>query len=129
MKYKNPHGSNIVYKSSHMMDSSLCIHSEGYTRGRTQIFWATLDAKSIWDLVFLPKRQECNWVQLGANGCKWVYKVKHNGDGLVSRYKTKLITKAYAQTYDIDYEENYSSIVKMTIIRTMIVMATIKWWS
>ncbi len=86
----------------------------------------TLDAKSIWDLVFLPKRQECNWVQLGANGCKWVYKVKHNGDGLVSRYKTKLITKAYAQTYDIDYEENYSSIVKMTIIRTMIVMATIK---
>ncbi len=61
-----------------------------------------------------------------AIGCKWVYKVKHNGDGLVSRYKTRLITKGYAQTYDIDYEEDYNLIVKMTIIRTIIIVATIK---
>jgi hypothetical protein len=35
---QNPNGSNIMYKSSHMMDSSLCIHSEGYIRGKTQMF-------------------------------------------------------------------------------------------
>jgi hypothetical protein len=61
-----------------------------------------------------------------AIGCKWVYKVKHNEHGLVNRYKTRLITKGYAQTYDIDYEKDYSLVVKMTIIRTVIVMATIK---
>jgi hypothetical protein len=58
--------------------------------------------------------------------CKWVYKVKHNVDGSVSRYKTSLVTKGYAQTYGIDYEETYSLIAKMMTIRAIIVMATTK---
>jgi hypothetical protein len=62
---------------------------------------------------------------VGANGCT---KVQHNVDGLMDRYKTRLITKGYAQTYDINYEENYSPVVKMTITRIIIVMATIKQW-
>lgn len=47
---------------------------------------ATLDAKSLWDLVFVPKDKN-------AIGCKWVYKVKYNANGLVSKYKTRLINK------------------------------------
>jgi hypothetical protein len=37
----------------------------------------------------------------GQEGCKWVYKVKHNTDGSMSRYKTRLAAKGYAQTYGI----------------------------
>jgi hypothetical protein len=62
-------------------------------------------------------------------GCKWVYKVKHNADGSVSRYKARLVAKGYAQTYGIDYEETYSPIAKMTIVKTIIVMAVAKGWS
>jgi len=62
-------------------------------------------------------------------GCKWVYKVKHNADGSVRKYKTRLVAKGYAQIYGIDYEETYNSIAKMTIIRIIIVMAIIKGWS
>jgi hypothetical protein len=40
-----------------------------------------------------------------------------------------LVAKGYAQTYGIDYEENYSPIAKMTIVRAIIAMATIKGWS
>jgi len=50
-------------------------------------------------------------------GCKWVYKVKHNADGSVSKYKTRLVAKGYAQTYGIDYEEMYSPFAKITIVR------------
>jgi hypothetical protein len=39
------------------------------------------------------------------------------------------VAKGYAQTYGIDYEETYSPIVKMTTIRTIIVMAAAKGWS
>jgi hypothetical protein len=82
---------------------------------------AMLDVIATWKLVVLPKDKK-------ANGCKWVYKVKHNANGSMSRYKTRLVAKGYAQTYGIDYEETYSPIVKLTIVRAMIVMATTKGW-
>jgi hypothetical protein len=61
--------------------------------------------------------------------CKWVYKIKHNADGSVSKYKTRLITKGYAQIYGIDYEETYNPIAKMATIRTIIIMVVAKGWS
>ncbi len=61
-----------------------------------------------------------------AIGCKWVYKVKHNADGSVNRYKERLVAKSYAQIYGIDYEKTYSLLVKMTIVRAIIVMAAAK---
>jgi len=83
---------------------------------------ATLDANVTWELVALLEDNK-------AIGCKWVYEVKHNADGFVSRYKARLVAKGYAQTYGIDYEETYSPIVKMTIVRTIIAMAATKGWS
>jgi hypothetical protein len=47
----------------------------------------------------------------------------------MNRYKTRLVAKGYAQTYDINYEETYSLVAKMTTIRAIIAMATIKGWS
>jgi hypothetical protein len=80
---------------------------------------ATLDANATWELVALPKDKK-------TIGCKWVYKVKHNADGSVSKYKARLVAKGYAQTYGIDYEETYSLVAKMTTVRVIIAMATIK---
>jgi len=81
-----------------------------------------LDMNAIWELVALPKDKKII-------GCKWVYKIKHNVDGYVNRYKAKLFAKGYAQIYGIDYEETYNLITKMMIVRTIIVMAITKGWS
>jgi hypothetical protein len=83
---------------------------------------ATLDANVTWELVALPKDKKII-------GCKWVYKVKHNADGSVSKYKSRLLAKGYAQTYGIDYEETCSPVAKMIIVRVIIVMAVVKGWS
>jgi hypothetical protein len=82
----------------------------------------TLDVNATWELVALPKDKKII-------GCKWVYKVKHNADGYVRRYKTRLVAKGYAQTYGIDYEETYSLVAKMTTVKAIIVMAATKGWS
>jgi len=83
---------------------------------------AALDANSTWELVALPEDKK-------AIGCKWVYKVKHNADGSMSRYKARMVAKGYAQTYGIDYEETYSPVAKMTTIRVIIALAITKGWS
>jgi hypothetical protein len=80
-----------------------------------------LDANATWELVALPKNKK-------VIGYKWVYKVKHNVDGSVSRYNTRLVAKGYAQTYGINYEETYNLVAKMTTIRAIIVMAIAKGW-
>ncbi len=81
-----------------------------------------LNANAIWELVVLLEDKK-------VIGCKWVYKVKHNADGFVSRYKARLVAKGYAQTYSIDYEKTYSPVAKMTTVRAIIAMTTIKGWS
>ncbi len=39
----------------------------------------------------------------------------------MSKYKAILITKGYAQTYDLDYDETYSLVAKMMTIRVIII--------
>ena len=68
-----------------------------------------LDENVTWDLVqFLKDKKPI--------GYKWVYKVKYNADGSVSRYKARLVAKGYAQTYGIDFEDTLSPIAKMAAI-------------
>jgi hypothetical protein len=50
---------------------------------------AALDANVTWELVALPKDKK-------TIGCKWVYKVKHNADESMSKYKARLVANDYA---------------------------------
>jgi len=69
-----------------------------------------------WDLVPFPEGKK-------SIGCKWVYKVNHDSDGSVSRYKACLVAKGYAYTYGIDYEETFALVAKMETVRAMIAVA------
>ncbi|KAJ0572915.1 putative RNA-directed DNA polymerase [Helianthus annuus] len=81
-----------------------------------------LHANQTWCLVQPPT---------GANivGCKWVYRIKHNPDGSVSRYKALLVAKGFHQTEGIDYTETFSSVVKPTTIRLVLSLAFSRGWS
>ena len=47
---------------------------------------------STWTLVSLPP----NRVPIG---CKWVFRIKENLDGTVSKYKARLVAKGFHQQY------------------------------
>ncbi|OMO85296.1 Integrase, catalytic core [Corchorus capsularis] len=80
-----------------------------------------LEKTHTWDLVELP-------VGKSVVDCKWVYKVKTKSDGSVERYKARLVAKGFTQEYGIDYEETFAPVARMTSVRTLIAVASIRGW-
>ena len=50
--------------------------------------------------------------------------MKANPNGSVARLKAHLGSKGYAQTYGVDYYDNFSQVAKMTYVRLFIYLAT-----
>ena len=74
-----------------------------------------------WNMVDLPPDQF-------VVGSRWVYKIKTKADGSVERYKTHLVAKGFTQEYDIDYEKTFAPVARLTSVRCLIAVATIRCW-
>lgn len=44
-------------------------------------------------------------------GYKWVFRVKENPDGIVNKYKAKLVAKGFHQRLGYDYNETFSLVI------------------
>ena len=51
-----------------------------------------------WELVKLPKK--CKSI-----GVKWIYKIKRENSGEITRYKAQLVVKGFSQVRGVDFEE------------------------
>ena len=74
-----------------------------------------------WDLVDrLPGKS--------AVGCKWIYKIKTRSDGTVDRYKARLVARGFTQEYEIDYEETFAPVARLSSVRTLIAISAARRW-
>ena len=80
-----------------------------------------LDKNNTWDLVPSSPYQK-------AIGCLWIYKVKHNVNGIVNRYKVRLVAKGNAQMHVVNCKETFAPVAKMMTVRTVIAIAAAKGW-
>lgn len=61
--------------------------------------------------------------------CKWVYKIKRRPDGVIDRYKARLVAEGFKQRYDLDYKNTFSLVVKAATIRLILSIAVSRGWS
>ncbi|KAH9703865.1 hypothetical protein KPL70_011249 [Citrus sinensis] len=62
-------------------------------------------------------------------GNKWVFRIKYNADGSVSRYKARLVAKGFLQTQGIDYNKTFSPVVKASTVKLILSLAVLNHWS
>jgi hypothetical protein len=60
-------------------------------------------------------------------GCKWVYRIKYKADGIINKYKERLVAKGFAEE-GTDYEEIFVPIVKLNTIRMVISLVAQNGW-
>ncbi|KAI5318095.1 hypothetical protein L3X38_037803 [Prunus dulcis] len=80
-----------------------------------------LDQQGTWTLV--PSPPHTNIV-----GCKWIFKIKKNADGTISRYKARLVAQGFSQEYGLDSEETFSPVVRHTTVRLILGLAVNFQW-
>ncbi|KAH9725225.1 hypothetical protein KPL70_007794 [Citrus sinensis] len=59
---------------------------------------------------------------------KWVFRVKQNSDGSITKYKARLVAKGFQQTEGVDYFETFSPVVKSSTVRIMLSLTAMHKW-
>jgi hypothetical protein len=65
-----------------------------------------IEKNDTWELVPRPKNKN-------VIGTKWVFRIKLNEDGQVTRNKARLVCKGYAQIEGINFEETFAPVARM----------------
>jgi hypothetical protein len=75
----------------------------------------------VWEIVPRPKSKD-------VVSSRWLFKIKHDADGSIEKYKARFVTRGFSQKEGIDYEETFALVAKYTSIRTIIALAAkMKW--
>ena len=64
-----------------------------------------IEKNSTWELVRPPEK--CKSI-----GVKWIYKIKRNAYGEITRFKACLVAKGFSQIRGIDYEAVFSPVAR-----------------
>ena len=60
--------------------------------------------------------------------CKWVYKIKCLLDESIERYKAQLVARGFSQQYGLGYDETFSPVAKISIVRIPLALVVCKDW-
>lgn len=74
-----------------------------------------------WDITDLPPGKR-------SINCKWVDKLKWNTDGILERYKARLVVCGNRQKEGTDFNETFAPVTKITIVRYLLSIAAAKDW-
>ena len=78
-----------------------------------------VEENGTWIITRLPPEKK-------AIGWQWIYRTKYKFDDTVEKYKARLVALGYRQQHDVDHEETFSPVAKITTMRALLAVAAIK---
>lgn len=100
-----------------------------YSQAMTEKTWKiamkneidAIEKNNTWKLVELPSGHK-------PIGLKWVYKLKKDAEGNVTKHKARLVAKGYVQKQGIDFEEVFAPVTRLETVRLLIALAAKNGW-
>lgn len=81
----------------------------------------SIERNGTWKLVELPVGQK-------VIGLKWIFKLKKDAAGNVTKHKARLVAKGYAQEYGVDYQEVFAPVTRLETVRLLLALAAKYSW-
>ena len=82
----------------------------------------SLKQNQAWEIVPIPKDRKLI-------GCRWVFRIKTDAQGYITRFKARLVAKGYSQIKGIDYDELFAPVTRYETLRLLLALATSRKWS
>ncbi|KAJ0515275.1 putative RNA-directed DNA polymerase [Helianthus annuus] len=81
----------------------------------------SINRNRTWRLVNLPAGQK-------AIGLKWVFKLKKDPNGTITKHKARLVAKGYVQKKGVDFDEAFAPVARLETVRLLLAMAAKERW-
>jgi hypothetical protein len=81
----------------------------------------SLESHGTWEIVDRPQGRR-------VISSKWVYRVKYDADGNVSRHKARLVARGFTQVHGVDYTDTFAPVTRLETLRLLFAMAVEKDW-
>jgi hypothetical protein len=72
----------------------------------------TMNERKVWTLIPKPPNKQIL-------GSKWVYAIKRNAEGVIMRFKARLVAQGFNQKFGESYDEVFSPVIDFSIIRLL----------
>ena len=81
----------------------------------------SLNEHGTWEVVPRPENRR-------VVSSKWVYRVKYDANGTISRYKARLVARGFNQVHGVDYTETFAPVTRLETLRLLFALAVQKDW-
>jgi len=79
----------------------------------TQDEFDSLKNNGTWILTDLPPGRQ-------ALKCKWLWRMKFDADGKMTKFKARLVLKGYMQKFGVDYLEIFAPVLRLNTLRLLL---------